>query len=413
MASERLLWIDDKIDDYSTFVEGLAAHDLVVVTASSVADGVALARQHRDFDLFLVDLKMPEQTGFDAILSLARSFPSTPICVLSSYLHLDDYQRRLSRMRRSIGVLAKEMPDPSSPAFGAFADKLREFILNPPRWSPRDFEKRTLEGAIDPFDVRFSEYLNLPDRIKDALRRSVQQRAADALGSAFDAGSVWVLICGDPRAPAMTASSEADIPSPQDVITKAVELDAAPYQFSRPDSVDDFWYGNCRGQPPESGYPTVTLLFGSGDANSERTVHFDTGCPFTVMDYELLEDLGALRADTLPIRGQRGTAVYDYVSQTMTTRLKDQVSGSLRIVDFKVRAVKNWLSSPFIAPCRSTCSEYSADTVTNCANRVGLVGRNLLSEAQIALTLDGAHGKTSFGFEEGPRSGPMAKGGRK
>jgi CheY-like chemotaxis protein len=403
METVKVLWIDDKIADYAPFVEGLRARGLAVTPAESAETGVEMARRERDFSLFLIDLRMPERTGFEAITALGRSFPSTPICVLSSYLHVDDYQRRLRRIKRSIGVLAKEIPDPDAPAFDVFADKLRAFVLEPPGLSPRAFEAHKLDQLVDPFGVSFSAYLNLPDRLKDYLRRIVQEQCSSVLAEAFNGGSVWVLMCGDAASPAMVAPTEAKIPNPQDVISKALELDSAPYQFSRPDVVDDCWYGGCRGIAPESDYPTVTLHLGRNASASEHTVHFDTGCPFTVMDYEMLQEHGVLRADSLPSYGSRGKWEYEYVSQPVQMRLCDQENAHVRILEFRVRAVKNWMDSPFVAPCPPTCSRHVEGRCTNCESRAGLVGRNLLSETGVTLILKGRDKKTCIGFDAAPR----------
>jgi DNA-binding NarL/FixJ family response regulator len=78
------------IDDHPLFLEALEAAlhvafpAALVETAGSI-DGArrALAAGMRP-DLVLLDLKMPDTTGFEGVVSLRAANPRTPLCVISS-----------------------------------------------------------------------------------------------------------------------------------------------------------------------------------------------------------------------------------------------------------------------------------------------------------------------------------------
>jgi len=78
------------IDDHPLFLEALEAALYVafpaalVETAGSIdAARLALAAGTRP-DLILLDLKMPDTTGFEGVISLRAANPRTPLCVISS-----------------------------------------------------------------------------------------------------------------------------------------------------------------------------------------------------------------------------------------------------------------------------------------------------------------------------------------
>ena len=130
----RALWIDDKIGDYSPFIEGLEKNQLMISKASSLDEGIGIIESGiYSFDLFIIDLRMPEKGGIEAIKVLNKLSPQTPMAVLSSYLHLPEYTDKLRRIKKSVALLDKNIPKPNSKAFPVFAKKLINLIENPPK----------------------------------------------------------------------------------------------------------------------------------------------------------------------------------------------------------------------------------------------------------------------------------------
>ena len=66
----------------------------VVASASTGREGVEQYRQHQP-DVMLIDLKMPEMGGVDAIRSIRAEFPSAKIIVVSTYQGDEDIFRAL------------------------------------------------------------------------------------------------------------------------------------------------------------------------------------------------------------------------------------------------------------------------------------------------------------------------------
>jgi two-component system NarL family response regulator len=66
----------------------------VVGSASTGREGLELYRQHHP-DVMLIDLKMPEMGGVEAIRNIRAEFPSAKIIVLSTYQGDEDIYRAL------------------------------------------------------------------------------------------------------------------------------------------------------------------------------------------------------------------------------------------------------------------------------------------------------------------------------
>jgi DNA-binding NarL/FixJ family response regulator len=66
----------------------------VVASASTGKEGLEQYRQHQP-DILLIDLKMPEMGGVDAIRAIRAEFPSARIIVLSTYQGDEDIYRAL------------------------------------------------------------------------------------------------------------------------------------------------------------------------------------------------------------------------------------------------------------------------------------------------------------------------------
>ena len=88
MPMQSLLFLI--IDDHPLFLEALDASLHVAFPAARVetADSIGAAKraleQGTKPDLILLDLKMPDTTGFEGVVSLKAASPRTPLCVISS-----------------------------------------------------------------------------------------------------------------------------------------------------------------------------------------------------------------------------------------------------------------------------------------------------------------------------------------
>jgi len=100
-------------DDHPLLREGIAAiidnePDMVMVAqASSGRDAVRLFREHHP-DVTLMDLRMPDLSGIDALTAIREDFPDARIVMLTTFDGDVEIQRALEAGAR--GFLLKDMP---------------------------------------------------------------------------------------------------------------------------------------------------------------------------------------------------------------------------------------------------------------------------------------------------------------
>ena len=98
------------IDDHSLFREGLKflLHGLdsgiELDNAGDCAEAFSLLDKHR-YDLILLDLKLPDRNGLDALTDIRKSYANSPVVVLSG----EDSPKRVSTAidRGSMGFIPK------------------------------------------------------------------------------------------------------------------------------------------------------------------------------------------------------------------------------------------------------------------------------------------------------------------
>lgn len=79
----NLLIIDDDVKLSDMLVEYLAAEGLTLSTASSGTQGLREAK-HNEYDLIILDVMLPGQSGFDVLKELRRSGRETPVLMLTA-----------------------------------------------------------------------------------------------------------------------------------------------------------------------------------------------------------------------------------------------------------------------------------------------------------------------------------------
>jgi DNA-binding NarL/FixJ family response regulator len=101
------------IDDHPLVREGIAAvvdsePDMkIVARASTGIEGIREFRKHRP-DITLMDLRLPDMSGIDAIAAIRTEFPDARIVILSMFEGDVEIQRALDAGAR--GYLLKSMP---------------------------------------------------------------------------------------------------------------------------------------------------------------------------------------------------------------------------------------------------------------------------------------------------------------
>jgi DNA-binding NarL/FixJ family response regulator len=100
-------------DDHALLREGIAAiitHEsdmLLVPQASGGREAIQLFRQHRP-DVTLMDLRMPDLDGIDALRAIRAEFPDARIIVLTTFENQDEVHR--ARGAGASRYLLKSLP---------------------------------------------------------------------------------------------------------------------------------------------------------------------------------------------------------------------------------------------------------------------------------------------------------------
>jgi DNA-binding NarL/FixJ family response regulator len=101
------------VDDHPLLREGLAAiinsqPDMVLVAqASNAQEGIQQFRKHRP-DVTLMDLRLPDKSGIDAMIDVRSEFPEARIVMLTTFEGDVEIQRALEAGAR--GYMLKSMP---------------------------------------------------------------------------------------------------------------------------------------------------------------------------------------------------------------------------------------------------------------------------------------------------------------
>ena len=101
------------VDDHPLLREGIAIvinnqPDMVMVSqASTGSEGIAQYREHRP-DVTLMDLRLPDLSGIDALIAIRTEFPDARIIMLTTFEGDVEIQRALEAGAR--GYVLKSMP---------------------------------------------------------------------------------------------------------------------------------------------------------------------------------------------------------------------------------------------------------------------------------------------------------------
>ena len=101
------------VDDHPLLREGIAAvinsqQDMsVIADASTAKDAIEQFRKHKP-DVTLMDLRLPDKSGIDTLISIRKEFPEARIIMLTTFEGDVEIQRALEAVARA--YLLKSMP---------------------------------------------------------------------------------------------------------------------------------------------------------------------------------------------------------------------------------------------------------------------------------------------------------------
>ena len=91
----RILHVDDHQDTRLMMAALLQDCGYGVLTAGSVAEGFELAKEI-DFDLYILDVRLPDGTGVELCQKLRALRPTIPILYYSAYGNKEDHENALA-----------------------------------------------------------------------------------------------------------------------------------------------------------------------------------------------------------------------------------------------------------------------------------------------------------------------------
>jgi CheY-like chemotaxis protein len=109
---KRLLIIEDNAAERTSITELLAHDDVEIVTAATGAEGLDFLNEER-FDCVILDLKLPDMSGFDVLAQLREddSLHDVPVVVFTGRELSAEEDEQLHTMARSIVVKGVESPE--------------------------------------------------------------------------------------------------------------------------------------------------------------------------------------------------------------------------------------------------------------------------------------------------------------
>jgi DNA-binding response OmpR family regulator len=94
-TKRRILCVDDNEDNSAMLTVLLGPSSYEAVAACSVQEALRLARSEM-FDLFILDKRFPDGTGFDLCQEIRQLHPSTPVIFYSGDAYSSDRMEGLS-----------------------------------------------------------------------------------------------------------------------------------------------------------------------------------------------------------------------------------------------------------------------------------------------------------------------------
>jgi CheY-like chemotaxis protein len=91
----RILHVDDDPDIRLLISASLRDFGYVVATGGSVAEALQLAKELK-FDLFILDVRLPDGTGIELCQQLSKLQPGVPVLYYSAYASDEEQKEALS-----------------------------------------------------------------------------------------------------------------------------------------------------------------------------------------------------------------------------------------------------------------------------------------------------------------------------
>lgn len=401
----KVLWVDDHIHDMEPFVAKLASIGFDVDVEENPEKAVDKAKIKK-YNLIIADLKMEPIDGIDFLRKIDQYQEDAGRVILTSFLYLQKYKDRISALGFYAKTIEKPLPNFESEKFiGHFVVPLEIEAKEGRKSLANIHEQQVLSvDAINPFEITYDEFMALPILEKDFYSDVAIKMSRKAIMKAFDSGYCWVLLCGSKDIVRLERKNLNEIPSEKEILDYADGIGLAPYQVFKGILPEDYSnWSPCESDGNDmTNYPTMSLHFRDCE---ELTVHFDTGSPTTFFSYEEIVHMGAMNTSSTFIPAMRTdmeNSLYRFARLDVSCNIVCQKNKETKSVKIIGQAVRNWIDSPFARICKDGASSPCEGRKNNgiCKYRSALIGRNILTDNKLRITLDGEKKVTTLTREK-------------
>jgi len=92
---KTILIVEDEFSNFYFLSEILSLTGAKIIHALNGKESVNICSQHKNIDLILMDIKMPEMNGYEATFLIKKMKPDLPIIAQTAYAFSDDFQKSL------------------------------------------------------------------------------------------------------------------------------------------------------------------------------------------------------------------------------------------------------------------------------------------------------------------------------
>lgn len=161
------------IDDHPLFREALGnavrlAHpDARILEATSIAEALHILTSAESIDLALLDLSLPDATGFSGFLRLRETYPRLPVAIVSS-----DEDQNIVHEALSLGAAGYLPKSTSKRELAASIGRVLSGSIS----VPKDFVAVSNTGYTKALQARLRELTPQQIRVLDLIRRGYQNK---------------------------------------------------------------------------------------------------------------------------------------------------------------------------------------------------------------------------------------------
>jgi len=402
----KALWLDNDASNLESYGAVMRQHGMDIDLEPDPERAFDMLVQGTiSYDCLILDLRfyrnseMPANSdveflnGFDFLEKMVEMNVDVPVCILSSFLQMREYQAKLQDLTETKSLrgmmIDKFIEDPTDDTFKlAFIDKILDFTK---KYGPG---KRYGTGIVstkhklpnNPFSMRYETFLKLSKEEQGIVREKAREIVSDILDEQATEGKIWVMFMGSQSKPFCSESRLDDIWSRKKVSELAFDRNRVPFQFRVNSISEDSW--GCGASVDTSSYPKVLFGLQHESSDSLWKTHFDTGTyesHFSLeefMERGMFTDYADLTSDL-----HKGK-LFHYRAEDVDLVIMDGKSDETISIRATLKLVDKWSGSPFIAPCTVGCNSgvrFFLGSVRNCANRPGLIGRSFLLKSDLSM----------------------------